>query len=73
MCMCVICMCMCVCAEGVGGGGEVGEEKGWSEMVGRLIRVPGVKKSRCKDQGWASPPHTFLGGGANLMISSSEG
>ncbi len=68
----VVCMYMCVCVFGkckMGGGGVMG----WSETVGRSIGVPGELKSRCKDQGWGSWTHTFLGGGANLMISSSEG
>lgn len=63
--------CVCVCGGWV--WWEVGEWWGRSETVGRLIGVPEVEKSRCKDQGPGSGPHTFLGGGANLMISSSEG
>lgn len=60
-------MAGCVCVRGGRGGGVTGLVRNGRSVDWR------EKKSRCKDRGGGSPPHTFLGGGANLMISSSEG
>lgn len=68
--------CMGECARGgVGcgwGGGRVVMEwvrNGWS--VGWLECQEW--RNQGADKGFESWPHTFLGGGANLIISSSEG
>lgn len=45
-------------------------ERRGSGGVGQLV---GAKNPRWRDQCLRLPPHAFFGGGANLMISSSEG
>ena len=52
---------------------EAWEMRGRSVGRRTLGQLVGAKKPRCKDQRCHSPPHAFFGGGASLMISSSEG